>query len=914
MTVGTAGAQTTDVPSLYVKVSVPILFPSAGSMGNKGVFTLNTPFLFVYANAYILLPANALFLGSLQGIYFCQMSTLNVGKVFQEQLTPGFMPTIPKTPTPFDFVIGPRGWIPPTTPQTLLTVNLPPGTIQPNGFARISHLWSMTPSANIRRARIAANGSADIYNLSPINTVQCIQAISSWWNRGPSVPYAGTPPAVPDVTPPTVPTALNFTNIAQNSLTLNWTASTDIGGTGVQGYKIFRNGVQVGTSGVSPTFNDSGLTAGTLYNYTVSAFDFATPANNSAQSASAPATTLPIVPVAPSVPTGLAASNILTTSMDLSWNPSTSNGTGVGGYRLYRDGVQIADVASPGLTFHDTGLAQWTTYNYQVSAYDTLGPVESNKSSAITPQTDDNQAPSVPTGLAVSAPTTTTLQLDWNVSTDPVPGSGLGGYFVYRGGVSIAQIIAPAHTYTDTGLSPSTLYSYQVAAYDNKTPTPHNFSARTAAVTGTTSAAALGRNYNPGHYYSLLRGSNSNTQADMKAVNAVDTNNGGTHVPVTGFQKFYAWRDLNPLQGVYTWDGATIAPQSTVGTPGAALSTVGASGNLTANIAGDLAYLATQGQFLIAVIEDKSFDASSTGSNPAGKLVPTWVDALGSNIPAQGMFGCQGRNSAGSSSNLTTNAAGGYTGYRHLALYTTWWNTLIDAMAAAFDTNPTFEAVSTQESGDGFYATKTAADNAWHANVPAQVGTAPFANEADCSYTGSALTTQYLAQLAHAIAAFPHSQVFWNFNFISGNQSGIQTVIDSFPVLPTQGVVYGGPDMYPEDSGVGHALNKLTYQYYTGSGNGPKYKRSCRVSVPCYTIPHTAASKSGNWTMTELFNWGANTPSDGLWQTTESGHTAGQTMNTGPLQISYMLWMPSSTFDSAGRALIDAKAGAPPIP
>jgi len=904
VTIGTAGAQTTDVPSLYVKASIPILRSSAGSMGNGGIFTLNVPFLFVYANAYIYLPASALFLGSAEGIYFCKMSTLSVGQVFQEQLTPGFMPTIPKTPTPWSSVVGPRGWIPPTVPLTLLTVNLPAGTIQPNGLCRISHLWSMTPSANIRRARICANGSADIYNLSPTNTVQGIQAISTWWNRGSSIPYAGTPPAAPDTTPPTVPTALVFTNVVQNSLTVGWTPSTDIGGTGVAGYKVYRNGVQVGTTGVTPTFNDTGLSPGVTYNYTVSAFDFAIPPNNSAQSATFSQATLPIVPIAPTVPTGLAASNILTTSMDLSWNPASSLGSGVGGYKLYRDGSLLINLPGNILTYHDTGLAQWTTYSYQVSAYDTLGPVESNKSSAVPAQTDDDQAPSVPIGLATSAPTSSTIQLDWNISTDPVPGSGLGGYYVYRDGVSIAQIDAPAHTFTDTGLSPSTTYGYKVASFDNRGP-PHNFSVRTSNVNGTTSAAPATRSYNPGHYISLLRGGNSATQADMKAVNASDTLNGGSNVPVKGFEKFYAWRDLNPSSGTFTFAGET---------------------NATANIVADLAYLATQvsatnpqGQHLIITIEERSFTADVSGSNPAGKLVPTWIDALGTvNLPAQGMFGCQCRNSSGSSSDLTTNAAGGYTPYIHTALHTAKYNLLLDALAAAFDTNPNLEGVSTQETATGLYATKTAADNAWHANLPVnQGGTAPYGNEADCSYSGAALTTEMVNIITHAQTVFLFSQFFWGVNFISGNQAGVQTCINAMPVLPIQGVVYGGPDMYPEDSGIGHALNNNVYQYYsTLNGNGAKYKRKCRVSDPCYSIPHTATGKVGtDWSATELFNFAANTPSDGKWQSNQSGHTTGQTMNTGPLQISYMLWMNSgSNVANIARPLINTKAGAPPIP
>jgi hypothetical protein len=89
-----------------------------------------------------------------------------------------------------------------------------------------------------------------------------------------------------DTTPPSVPTNLSASAISSSQINLSWTASTD--NVGVAGYKIFRNGSQVGTSATN-SYNDTGLAASTNYTYTVSAYDAA--GNNSAQSASANATT-----------------------------------------------------------------------------------------------------------------------------------------------------------------------------------------------------------------------------------------------------------------------------------------------------------------------------------------------------------------------------------------------------------------------------------------------------------------------------------------------------------------------------------------------------------------------------------------------------------------------------------------------
>ena len=103
--------------------------------------------------------------------------------------------------------------------------------------------------------------------------------------------YGSTaPPPVVDVTPPTIPTGLQATAAGPNQINLNWTASSD-SGTGVAGYRIFRDGVQVGTAATT-TYADTGLSANTLYTYTVSAYDGAVPANESQPSAAANTTTL----------------------------------------------------------------------------------------------------------------------------------------------------------------------------------------------------------------------------------------------------------------------------------------------------------------------------------------------------------------------------------------------------------------------------------------------------------------------------------------------------------------------------------------------------------------------------------------------------------------------------------------------
>ena len=91
----------------------------------------------------------------------------------------------------------------------------------------------------------------------------------------------------------------------------------------------------------------------------------------------------------------------------------------------------------------------------------------------------DSQPPSVPTGLAAGNVLSSQLTISWMPSTDNV---GVAGYKVYRNGVLVHT--TPASSYTDSGLSPNTTYTYTVAAFDYA----NNVSAQSAPLNATTAA------------------------------------------------------------------------------------------------------------------------------------------------------------------------------------------------------------------------------------------------------------------------------------------------------------------------------------------------------------------------------------------------------------------------------------------
>ena len=183
--------------------------------------------------------------------------------------------------------------------------------------------------------------------------------------------------------------------------------------------------------------------------------------------------------VAPSVPTGLAATATSTTQVGLTWTASTDN-VGVTGYRVFRSGSQVG--TSTSASYSDGGLAPGTAYTYAVAAVDAAGNVSAQSTTAsvttLVPP-PDTTAPSVPAGLTATTISGTEIDLAWSASTDAV---GVTGYRIFRDGSPLTT--ATTRTYKDTGLTPGSTHTYAVSAYDAAT----NESQPSTSVSATTTA------------------------------------------------------------------------------------------------------------------------------------------------------------------------------------------------------------------------------------------------------------------------------------------------------------------------------------------------------------------------------------------------------------------------------------------
>lgn len=170
-----------------------------------------------------------------------------------------------------------------------------------------------------------------------------------------------------DRSAPSTPGALTNSQLTDRSVRLAWPASTD--NVAVSGYRVYRDGVLAGTSSTA-SYTDSGLSASTVYSYSVSAFDAA--GNQSARGAAASITTRAPDTIAPGAPGQPSASAITSSTLTLSW-PAASDNYGVAQYLIRRDGTQVG--TSAGTTFSDSGLNPASAYSYTIVAQDSAGNV-----------------------------------------------------------------------------------------------------------------------------------------------------------------------------------------------------------------------------------------------------------------------------------------------------------------------------------------------------------------------------------------------------------------------------------------------------------------------------------------------------------------------------------------------------------
>jgi hypothetical protein len=190
--------------------------------------------------------------------------------------------------------------------------------------------------------------------------------------------------------PPAAPTSLSATTFSSSQINLSWTDNSN----NENGFKVeqstdgttFTQIAMLGSNSVS--FSATGLSASTTYHYRVVSFN---DAGNSAFSNTASATTSSAPPVSIAAPSGLTATAVSSTRINLLWTDNSGNETG---FKIERcknanctNYVEIAQVGANVTTFADTTVSRNTAYRYRVRAFNAGGNSPySNAASAKTPK------------------------------------------------------------------------------------------------------------------------------------------------------------------------------------------------------------------------------------------------------------------------------------------------------------------------------------------------------------------------------------------------------------------------------------------------------------------------------------------------------------------------------------------------
>jgi titin len=263
------------------------------------------------------------------------------------------------------------------------------------------------------------------------------------------------------LTPPAPPAPSNLTAsvVAASQVFLWWTDNSP----DETAFAIWRQSgggafVRVGlVPPNTPSFTDSGLTAGTAYTYEVRAIGLGGASAWSNQVTVTPATP----PLAP--PTSLSAGIIPEARISLTWTDNSSNETAFAIWRQTGGNWARIGVVPPNTTsFTDTGVSPSTAYDYRVRA--TNNSTASDWSNTVVVTTPAQ--PAAPAGLAAQVVSATQINLSWTDS-----GSSLEtGIAIYRqsggGGWARIRVVAPGTTtFQDRSVSPNTTYGYQVRAH-----------------------------------------------------------------------------------------------------------------------------------------------------------------------------------------------------------------------------------------------------------------------------------------------------------------------------------------------------------------------------------------------------------------------------------------------------------------
>ncbi len=306
--------------------------------------------------------------------------------------------------------------------------------------------------------------------------------------------YSNTASAVTPVCTITAPSGLIASGVSQTQINLGWSDHSP----DETAFRIERSPdgstgwSEINTVGANQTgYQDTSVVCGTTYFYRVRAYRSGDSAH-SAYSNTASASTTACPP--PTAPSGLTASGVSQTQIDLSWIDNSSNETG---FQIERspNGIngwtEIGSAAAGEALYHDMDVTCATPYFYRVRAYRSTDSQYSGYSNTAHASTMVCPPPADPGDLTAVGASQTQIDLTWtDHSSDETSFRVERSPDGTNGWLEIGATAADVTAYSDAGLTCETMVYYRVRAYRSTDSQYSDYSNTDNAVTAICPPAA----------------------------------------------------------------------------------------------------------------------------------------------------------------------------------------------------------------------------------------------------------------------------------------------------------------------------------------------------------------------------------------------------------------------------------------
>ena len=318
--------------------------------------------------------------------------------------------------------------------------------------------WSHTASTSTSQTVTGlSQGTSYIFRVAAVNSV----GTGSYSSNSSSVTTWGVPGA---------PTSVSGSSTVNNQVALSWTAPASNGGTSITDYVIqyssnsgstwttFADGTSTSTSATV-----TGLTSNTSYIFKVAAVNSVGTGSYSSNSSS-----VLVRPTTPGAPTGLSATVVSTSQIDLTWSqPSDTGGSTITDYTIQYSTdnttwTTFSDGTSASLSASVTGLSSNTLYYFKVAALNAQGTGSYSSS------TSKATLPNAPTALSGTTVSNTSISLSWTAPS----GTATSDYEIKYSSDNITfntvtDGVSTSTSVTLTGLSANQMYYFKVAAINS---------------------------------------------------------------------------------------------------------------------------------------------------------------------------------------------------------------------------------------------------------------------------------------------------------------------------------------------------------------------------------------------------------------------------------------------------------------